>query len=725
MRTQFVILMLLGSTASAQSLELIDAVRVHRSTALTTARGELSACLALTDPAGKTRPCPDAPRLSLLSGFLMLCGGDAPAAVAQLTSRAAPKGLEAFHAWYLGEALSWSGEAAGALKSFRAVAGPQWLKKKVDLRSAELLLRQGKAAKALALFEAADASGSPELLYARGLARLTAGQAQKGREDLKGVMVKFPAHPHAALAKEKLEAGGSTLVFTVEERFARQAGFLGAADPKSAMAELDAIEIPGTQRGPKVAAMLALARANVLFAQGQDDDAQAQLARAVGGPSGIAAEAMMTRARKLMRAGDNATARQVLLSVDQKYTGEAPADEAGYLAAWIAMQAGDYPAAVKDFTTFEERHPDSKKRDDARWFRAYSLIRQDQWAQARTTLQSLLSDFSRSQLVPQAKYWAARCAQLSGATSDAGVVKPEAIAAEFNEVVSFWPGSFYALLSQERLHELKLQVPPTFPPEPGVGPPSAPPAELKLAVELAKTGLLRDAWEEVQARIAHVGTPADALRFGQALQSIGEFGGAHTLAARFLWGAVYNQRSPEAVALMYPRAYRDSVERLSQENGLDPFLAWAIMRRESAFKPEVTSIADARGLLQLIPPTARSIAAVLRVPAPEPDELYSPEANIGLGTWYLAALMNRFGHPSLCAAAYNAGAVPVVKWVTARAQLPLDMWVEEIPYKETRGYVKQVTADYFIYRALYAQSSAPAQHLSMSVPVPKADGVSF
>ena len=93
---------------------------------------------------------------------------------------------------------------------------------------------------------------------------------------------------------------------------------------------------------------------------------------------------------------------------------------------------------------------------------------------------------------------------------------------------------------------------------------------------------------------------------------------------------------------MYPRAYRESVERWSKDHGLDPFMAWAIMRRESAFKPEVTSIADARGLLQLIPPTARSIASVLKINAPEPDELYSPETYIDLGTWYLARRWRRW-----------------------------------------------------------------------------------
>ncbi len=718
---------MLSAAVWAQSAELIDAVRVHRPTASNTARAELSACLAIAEPAAKTPACPDAPRLSLLTGFLMLSEGDAVGAVGQLTAAAPPKGLEAFHAWYLGEAQAWSGDPTAALKSFKAAGkGPEWLKKKVDLRSAELWLREGKAGKALPIFEAADADGSPELLYVRGITRIAAGSVDKGRADLKALMVKFPAHPHAALARQRLEAGGKGTAFTVDERFAREAGFLGAGDLKAAAAELDAIEVPATKRGPTVTALLALARANVLFASGSEAEAQALLDQALAGPSSIAAEAAMTKARKLMRAGDNATARTVLLGVDQKYTTEAPAEDAGYLAAWIAMQAGNYADAVKDFATFEERHPASKKRDEARWFRGYSQVRQAQWAEARSTLQSLLADFGRSSLVPQAKYWAARCAQLQpSARPDAGVARSDAAAAEYREVIASWPGSFYALLSQERLHELGLPVPPTFALAPELAAAPEPPAELKLGVELARAGLLRDAWEEVQAHIARVGNAADAVRFGRALQAMGEFGGGHTLAARFLWGAVYGQHNPDAVALMYPRAYRESVERQCKSNGLDPFLAWAIMRRESAFKPEVTSIADARGLLQLIPPTARSIAAVLKIPAPEPDELYSPETSIGLGTWYLSALMDRFGHPSLCAAAYNAGAAPVVKWATQRNTLPLDMWVEEIPYKETRGYVKQVTADYFIYRSLYGAPQLPASRLVLSVPLPSDGGVSF
>ncbi|MBS1151914.1 MAG: murein transglycosylase, partial [Myxococcaceae bacterium] len=663
----------------------------------------------------------------LITGMLQLSEGDAAGAVAQLSSRPAPKGLEPFHAWYLGEALSWSRDRAGALKAFKAVgkSAPEWLKKKVSVRSAELLLAQGEVKKALPLFEAASAEDSGDLLYQRGLARLFGGQSEKGRADLKAVLVRFPAHPHAALAQTRLELAKKPVVFSIDDRFARQAGFLAAGNPKAAAAELDAIEIPAGKRAEATKASLALARATVLFALGLEKEAHEQLQAAMGGPAWVTASAMMLRARKLLRSGDNPAARDLMLAIDQKYPTESPADEASYLAGWIAMQAGDYPNAVKDFTAFEERHPDSKKRDEARWFRAYSQLRQDKLAEARATAIGLLADFPRSSLVPQAKYWAARCGQLLTVKPGAAV-SPAAICGEYREVVATAPGSFYALLSQQRLRELGQDVPPTFV-EGGVKSPeaSAPPPELKLALELSKAGLLRDAWEETQARIAQIGSAAEALRFGHALQSLGEFGGAHALAARHLWGAVYGQRNPEAIALMYPRAYRQSVERLSKERGLDPFLAWAIMRRESAFKPEVFSTADARGLMQLIPPTARAIASALKIDAPEPDELYSPESNIGLGTWYLSALMERFSHPSLCAAAYNAGPTPVVKWASQRAGLQLDMWVEEIPYKETRGYVKQVTADYFIYRALYGEKAGPAKQLALQIPVPRDGGVSF
>src|SRR5690606_13192525 len=102
----------------------------------------------------------------------------------------------------------------------------------------------------------------------------------------------------------------------------------------------------------------------------------------------------------------------------------------------------------------------------------------------------------------------------------------------------------------------------------------------------------------------------------------------YALAARHLWGQAYTRKDPEALALLYPRAYSDSVEQGATRASVAPSFVWAIMRRESAFKPSALSHADARGLMQLIPPTAREIAKTLGETAPAPADLFSPGVNV-------------------------------------------------------------------------------------------------
>jgi soluble lytic murein transglycosylase len=85
--------------------------------------------------------------------------------------------------------------------------------------------------------------------------------------------------------------------------------------------------------------------------------------------------------------------------------------------------------------------------------------------------------------------------------------------------------------------------------------------------------------------------------------------------------------------------------------------------------------------------------------------------------------MKRFSHPVLAAAAYNAGPGPTVKWVQEKGSLPLDLFVEEIPFRETRGYVKQVVADLYLYQSFYGKEAPPP--LTLTVPVPAVEGVTF
>ncbi|MFN2548736.1 MAG: lytic transglycosylase domain-containing protein, partial [Myxococcales bacterium] len=149
---------------------------------------------------------------------------------------------------------------------------------------------------------------------------------------------------------------------------------------------------------------------------------------------------------------------------------------------------------------------------------------------------------------------------------------------------------------------------------------------------------------------------------------------------------------------------------------VDPYLLLAVMRRESLFKPDTRSAAGAVGLLQLLPATARRAAMVLGRPTLRDEELTEPATAIDLGAWYLAELLGRFGDPAVALAAYNAGPRAATPWAAAGAGRQLDEWVEDIPYRETRRYVKVVVGSWSAYRIL-AGGSSPT--VSQTVPIPR------
>ncbi|HET9449830.1 MAG TPA: transglycosylase SLT domain-containing protein, partial [Aggregicoccus sp.] len=339
-----------------------------------------------------------------------------------------------------------------------------------------------------------------------------------------------------------------------------------------------------------------------------------------------------------------------------------------------------------------------------------------QYAEARGALSRLVTLMPRSSLVPQAQYWIARSEALGGAS-------PEAVAPAYETLIRSAPGSYYALLAAERLRELERVPPRGFPERPRLMPGHTPP-QLALAEALSEAGLFRDAADEVRAQAARLRSSSEALPFAHALLQLGQYGHAHSLAARLLWGQAYTARAPEALAAFYPRAYAGAVEDEAERHQVDPNLVWAIMRRESGFRPDVASAADARGLMQVIPRTGAAIAAALKEGFTGPDELFSPERSIRYGAWYLAQLMKRFGHPALAAAAYNAGPSAALRWTRERGALPIDLFVESIPYRETRGYVKQVVGDLYLYHSLYGDPKQ-APRLRLTLPQPLAEGVNF
>ena len=125
------------------------------------------------------------------------------------------------------------------------------------------------------------------------------------------------------------------------------------------------------------------------------------------------------------------------------------------------------------------------------------------------------------------------------------------------------------------------------------------------------------------------------------------------------------------------------------------------MREESAFLPEEVSRSDARGLFQVIPATGAKMARGLGIRF-KGDTLFDPASSARIGARYLAGLRGRFSTaPVLAIPGYNAGPGAPEAWLTDRPGWDFDLWVERIPYAETRGYTKRVIATLFAYEALY------------------------
>ncbi|WP_447735063.1 transglycosylase SLT domain-containing protein [Aeromonas veronii] len=155
----------------------------------------------------------------------------------------------------------------------------------------------------------------------------------------------------------------------------------------------------------------------------------------------------------------------------------------------------------------------------------------------------------------------------------------------------------------------------------------------------------------------------------------------------------------DALDLRFPLPLKRTFSQMAQERTMNTSLLYAISRQESALYPLAQSPVGARGLMQLMPATAKETAGKLGVPYRNEQQLFDPAMNIRLGSAYLKRLLDVYdGNRILAAAAYNAGPGRVKRWREQSDNKPMDVWVESIPYKETRNYVQNVLSFDLIYQ---------------------------
>ncbi|MDO4776746.1 MAG: transglycosylase SLT domain-containing protein [Cardiobacteriaceae bacterium] len=146
----------------------------------------------------------------------------------------------------------------------------------------------------------------------------------------------------------------------------------------------------------------------------------------------------------------------------------------------------------------------------------------------------------------------------------------------------------------------------------------------------------------------------------------------------------------DALALRFPVRHEAAVRQLAARHGISPATILAIIRKESIFQTDIRSPVGAVGLMQVMPATARATATRAGIPYGGEYQLTHIDTNLAIGSQYLADRLDQYGHLAYAAAAYNAGPARATRWMNERPGIPLDEWIAQIPFNETRDYVKRV-----------------------------------
>ncbi len=394
---------------------------------------------------------------------------------------------------------------------------------------------------------------------------------------------------------------------------------------------------------------------------------------------------LVTLAIIRLAASDPAAAAQEMDHVRWKL--QLTKEERSWLWGVIGRRAAQrlQPDALAHFAQGEHRF----MHDDHLAWKARAGLRAGQWGAVQEAI-AAMSEAQRAD--PAWVYWRARSVEALQ-QPDAATARAQANAL-MESIAS--PRGFYELLAMEALG-LPITVPM---------PPAAPSPE-EIAAAQGNPGLRR-------ALIAmNLGLRSEGVRewhYTIALHSIGGLPERELLAAAALacqheiWDRCINtsERTPEALdhAQRFPMPHRDTVVRRAREIGLDPAYVYGLIRQESRFVVEARSGVGASGLMQVMPDTARWTARKIGLTDFRPSQITERDTNILIGTAYLKFALDDFeGSLPMAAAAYNAGPNPPRAWRNGPV-LPGEVWIENIPFEETRDYVKRVLANTTHYAAL-------------------------
>ncbi|MBX3219127.1 MAG: lytic transglycosylase domain-containing protein [Labilithrix sp.] len=398
------------------------------------------------------------------------------------------------------------------------------------------------------------------------------------------------------------------------------------------------------------------------------------------------------------------------------------ADDARFRAALLVAQGTDEDREDRSeqmLWTLPDAYPSGDMRTEALFRVVLAQLqkgRVEDWEAVKPVLDRIV------ELTPEDRHWAtAGRAEYFRARAAAMTGDGEGAVRRWDHVVEQHPLSFYMLLSYARLSELDparakrvldgaaLRDREPTAPELRAFPSKAHPVleapAVTRAMRLLEVGDVDAARRELAASgaVAEAADPEVIWTVGALYNQAGLFELGHA----FSRGRVTDhlEHYPEGKwrvpwETAYPRAYAPLVATTCAKYTLPQPITWGVMREESSFIADVKSHANAYGLMQLIIPTAKGVAVGTGYGSDE-DSLRRPEVSIELGTKLLASLRKKHGHDALAIGAYNGGSGAVNRWMTGRTSDELDLFVENVPWEETRNYIKRVLSSVAAYGYLY------------------------
>ncbi|MCB9488985.1 MAG: transglycosylase SLT domain-containing protein [Deltaproteobacteria bacterium] len=423
--------------------------------------------------------------------------------------------------------------------------------------------------------------------------------------------------------------------------------------------------------------------------------------------------ALYRLAKTQTRIGDNVGSRASFEKLIERFPSSGYAPSTRYQLAWLDFEDNNYESAYRYFANRLKR-PTGSQREYLTWLAAWSAFRCNKLAVAESYLSRLIKDFRHSRDADRYHYWRGRIRQMrkdgKGALEDYK---------EANKV----PKSYYGMLSAQRLEPLGVKPKlaeddfektnkdgsPAPALDAGMFPrPLRPMVEKSL--KLARFGCPQDASTVIREMPDLPDESSLDQRYAwlRFLQYGSHYYQALNLAGQRRTGMYQFSRNLAApmgqtyYSFLYPRSFGETVHQYARRRRLPEGLIYSVIYNESRVKPWVVSPANAIGLMQIVPRTGHRIADALGDADFHVDDLYDPYVNIRYGTWYLRAMLDRFEGNEVCAiASYNAGPDVVGKWLRNKKDLPRDLFIEEIPYKETNNYVKKVWSTWQLYNKLY------------------------